>query len=125
MSVMPSCVGLLGLCGRTVAKRTLRGLYGGRQVAFGNKVSEDGGNKTRRKWKPNVQRKKLYSQVLKETFTINVTTHVLRCMRKAGGFDEYLIKTPHHKIQSDTGSRIKNKIEEALLLEENETQANP
>lgn len=31
--------------GRAFAHRARRGLYGGRQVLFGNKISEDGGNK--------------------------------------------------------------------------------
>jgi hypothetical protein len=30
---------------RAVAKRARRGLYAGRQVLFGNNVSEDGGNR--------------------------------------------------------------------------------
>ncbi len=30
---------------RAFAKRTLRGLFGGRQVLFGNRISEQGGNK--------------------------------------------------------------------------------
>jgi hypothetical protein len=31
--------------GRIVAGRTKRGLYAGRRVLFGNRVSEDGGNR--------------------------------------------------------------------------------
>src|SRR5947207_468506 len=45
-------------------KQSTRGLYGGLQVRFGNKVSEKNEIKTRRKWKVNVKRKKLYSVAL-------------------------------------------------------------
>ena len=30
---------------KIVMKRALRGLYAGRHIQFGNKISEDGGNK--------------------------------------------------------------------------------
>src|SRR3989442_630844 len=35
-------------------KQSLKGLYGGKHIQFGNKIS-DFGNKSRRTWKPNVQ----------------------------------------------------------------------
>ena len=44
--------------GRIVAKRVKEGLYAGRNIGYGNNVSEDGGNKTRRHWKPNSHRKR-------------------------------------------------------------------
>ena len=37
-------LGLEGL-GRAMMRRARRGLYAGKEVKFGNKVSEDGGNK--------------------------------------------------------------------------------
>lgn len=37
-------LGIETMC-RALIKRARRGLYAGRQVGFGNKVSEDGGNK--------------------------------------------------------------------------------
>ena len=35
----------VGAMTRAVAKRARRGLYAGKQVLFGNNISEDGGNK--------------------------------------------------------------------------------
>ena len=35
----------VGSIGRIVANRTKRGLYAGRRVLYGNRVSEDGGNR--------------------------------------------------------------------------------
>ena len=36
---------ILALFSRTVAKRTRRGLYAGKNVLSGNNISDDGGNK--------------------------------------------------------------------------------
>ena len=66
--------------GRIVAKRVKEGLYAGRNIGYGNNVSEDGGNKTRRHWKPNSHRKRLYSEVLDRLVSVNVTAHALRCI---------------------------------------------
>uniref|UniRef100_A0A0D3GS40 Uncharacterized protein n=1 Tax=Oryza barthii TaxID=65489 RepID=A0A0D3GS40_9ORYZ len=48
---------------KVVMGRAKRGIYAGRHIQFGNKVSEDGGNKSRRTWKPNVQEKRLFSYI--------------------------------------------------------------
>lgn len=40
-----------------------------------------------------------------------MTTHALRCIDKAGGIDEYLLKTPYHKIDRELGLLWKAKIE--------------
>lgn len=40
-----------------------------------------------------------------------MTTHALRCIDKAGGIDEYLLKTPYHKMDTEMGLFWKSKIE--------------
>lgn len=94
-----------------VMGRAHRGLYAGRHIQFGNQVSEDGGNKTRRNWKPNVQGKRLFSYILDRFIRVKVTTHALRCIDKAGGLDEYLLKTPYHKMDAEFGLFWKAKVE--------------
>ncbi|KAL6524116.1 hypothetical protein OROMI_031211 [Orobanche minor] len=96
---------------KVVMGRAHRGLYAGRHIQFGNRVSEDGGNKTRRNWKPNVQEKRLFSYILDRHIRMKVTTYALRCIDKAGGIDEYLLKTPYHKMDTETGLFWKTKIE--------------
>lgn len=86
---------------RVVMGRAKRGLYAGRHIQFGNQVSEDGGNKSRRTWKPNVQEKRIFSLGLDRYIKIKITTHALRCIDKAGGLDEYLLTTPKHKLDND------------------------
>ena len=71
--------------------RADRGLFAGRLVQHGNNVSHSQ-RKTRRAWKPNVQRKRLYSEALGELVRLNVTTHALRCIDRYGGLDRYLLR---------------------------------
>ncbi|XP_027080914.2 uncharacterized protein [Coffea arabica] len=96
---------------KVVMGRAHRGLYAGRHIQFGNQVSHDGGNKSRRSWKPNVQDKRLFSYILDRHIKVKVTTHALRCIDKAGGIDEYLLKTPYHKMDTEMGLYWKAKIE--------------
>uniref|UniRef100_A0A2P2KBM1 Large ribosomal subunit protein bL28m n=2 Tax=Rhizophora mucronata TaxID=61149 RepID=A0A2P2KBM1_RHIMU len=96
---------------KVVMGRAKRGLYAGRHIQFGNRVSEDGGNKSRRTWKPNVQKKRLFSYILDRHIQVKVTTHALRCIDKAGGIDEYLLKTPYQKMDTEMGLFWKAKIE--------------
>ncbi|KAL2643856.1 hypothetical protein R1flu_011443 [Riccia fluitans] len=94
----------------TVMNRAKRGLYAGRHIQFGNKVSEDGGNKSRRTWKPNVQTKRLFSLALDKYIRVNITTHALRCIDKAGGIDEYLLNIPDRKLENDIALFWKQQI---------------
>ncbi|XP_002961246.2 uncharacterized protein LOC9642695 [Selaginella moellendorffii] len=86
---------------KIIMGRAKRGIFAGRHIQFGNKVSEKGGNKTRRTWKPNVRLKRLYSFSLDRFIRVHVTTHALRCIDKAGGLDEYLLNKPDHKLEND------------------------
>ncbi len=54
-------------------------------------VSEKNEIKTRRYWRPNVLRKRLWSQSLNTYLRIRVTARVLRTIDKCGGLDEYLL----------------------------------
>ncbi|KAH9619689.1 hypothetical protein KSS87_015758 [Heliosperma pusillum] len=96
---------------KVVMGRAQRGLFAGRHIQYGNQVSEDGGNKSRRCWKPNVQNSRLFSYILDRHIRVKVTTHALRCIDKAGGIDEYLLKTPYHKMDTEMGILWKAKIE--------------
>lgn len=58
-------------------KQSWFGLYGGRHVIFGNKVSESE-KKSRRCWMPNVKTKKLWSNALKRWVEVRVVVGVLR-----------------------------------------------
>eukprot|EP01018_Ginkgo_biloba_P039555 Gb_09878 [translate_table: standard] len=97
---------------KCIMNRANRGLYAGRHIQFGNQISEDGGNKTRRKWKPNVQEKRLFSLILDRHIRIKVTTHAIRCIDKAGGIDEYLLQTNTRKLDNELALHWKAKIQQ-------------
>lgn len=58
-----------------------------------------------------MQEKRLFSYILDRHIRVKVTTHALRCIDKAGGIDEYLLKTPYHKMDTEMGLFWKTKIE--------------
>lgn len=86
--------------------RAGRGLYHGVDVKFGNNIS-DSHRKTRRKWLPNVQRKRLWSRTLQCWLRFNVTTTALHCIDLKGGIDEYLLETKESKVNSIAGKNAK------------------
>uniref|UniRef100_A0A061QVY0 Large ribosomal subunit protein bL28m n=1 Tax=Tetraselmis sp. GSL018 TaxID=582737 RepID=A0A061QVY0_9CHLO len=98
---------------RAFAKRTRRGLYHGKHPHFGDQISEDGKNRTRRKWNPNVQKKRLYSETLGRMIPFKVTTCALKAIDRAGGLDNYLLYTREDKLGSDVGLVWKQIIKEA------------
>lgn len=62
-------------------------------------VSEKNEIKTRRHWRPNVLRKRLWSQSLNTFLRIRVTARVLRTIDKCGGLDEYLLGEKAQRIK--------------------------
>ncbi|WFD34201.1 hypothetical protein MCUN1_001038 [Malassezia cuniculi] len=77
--------------GRTF-KRAQRGLYDGRIIQFGNTIPNSR-HKTGRTWKPNVQRKAIWSETMQTWIRTRVTTSALRSIAKHGGLDQYLART--------------------------------
>jgi ribosomal protein L28 len=44
---------------------------------------------------------------------LNVTTHALRCIDKAGGLDYYVLNTHPQKLKSTSALRLRDRILEA------------
>lgn len=74
----------------TVMGRAQRGLYAGEHIRFGDTIHESG-RRTRRTWKPNVQRVALYSEALDERIPCPVSTAALALVDQAGGLDAYIL----------------------------------
>ncbi|KAI9802480.1 MAG: hypothetical protein M1825_002865 [Sarcosagium campestre] len=79
-------------------KQSNNGLYGGTHIHFGNIVSERE-NKTRRRWKPNIHKKRLWSVALDRFVRVKVSTRALRTIDKSGGLDEYLLGDKPSRIR--------------------------
>ncbi|GBG24774.1 39S ribosomal protein L28, mitochondrial [Hondaea fermentalgiana] len=93
--------------------RAQRGIYAGRTIQFGNKVSH-AKNRSRRRWDPNVQNHTYKSEILDETFKLRVTTHAMRCIKQAGGFDEFLLNKPHLMQDSRLALDLRDRVLEAV-----------
>ena len=89
------------------SNRSRRGMYDGKDIKFGNKVSFSA-RKSRRSFKPNVFLKRVYSEVLDEMIKFHLTSSTLRSIDKAGGLDQYLLKSK--KIQEGEGLVAKERV---------------
>lgn len=102
-------------------KQADTGLYAGKSIRFGNKISQ-GRNKgkTRRSWKPNVRRKKIWSEALQEHLFIKVTRDALRTIAKEGGLDEYLLSDKPGRIKElgMLGWELRYKVMQTPVMQE-------
>ncbi|KAF2130955.1 hypothetical protein P153DRAFT_365580 [Dothidotthia symphoricarpi CBS 119687] len=80
-------------------KQSNKGLYGEQMIQYGNNVSHKTETKTRRKWKPNVLSKSLFSVALKKRVKLRITSNVLKTIDREGGLDEYLLKSTESRIK--------------------------
>ncbi|KAF9127804.1 hypothetical protein BGW39_005623 [Mortierella sp. 14UC] len=97
-------------------KRAQRGLFGGKQIQFGNNVPFSK-TKTRRTWLPNVQTKRLFSETLNDWIRLNMTTSVIRTVDKKGGLDRYLLET-RDELLGAKGVELRGKVIEALKIKQ-------
>ncbi len=84
---------------RQVYHQSNSGLYGQARIRFGNHVSEKHEVKAPRTWRPNVQRKRVWSPSLGIFIRIRMTTRVLRTIDKVGGIDEYVLSPKPQRIK--------------------------
>ncbi len=72
----------------------------GKGVMSGNNVSH-AKNRTRRRFLPNVQDTKLYSEILKRWISLRTSAAGLRTIEHRGGLDAYLAGTAPTKLDAD------------------------
>ncbi|MEE8475456.1 MAG: 50S ribosomal protein L28 [Myxococcota bacterium] len=84
----------------------------GKQPQFGHNVSHSN-VKSNRRFNPNLQRSKLYSDALRRPVAMRVCTRALRSVIRAGGLDAYLLRTADIKLAPE-GLRIKRRVKRAL-----------
>lgn len=98
-------------------KRAQRGLFDGALPQSGNTIPKSR-QKTARTWRPNIQNRNIYSDILEKDVKAKVTTRALRTIRKYGGLDTYLAQR-NDKVLGEWGrslrSRIASKIDPIAL----------
>ena len=94
------------------SNRSRRGLYDGKDIRSGNNVSFSM-KATKRKFKPNVFLKRVYSETLDEMIRFHLTAATLRSIDHAGGLDHYLLKNDFTEGEGYvTKKRILQKMKE-------------
>ena len=92
---------------RNASNRSRRGLYDNRDIRSGNNVPFSL-KKTKRTFKPNVFKKRLFSEILDEMIQFHATTGALRSIDKAGGLDNYLLHSGN--IKEGEGWKVRERI---------------
>lgn len=86
-------------------------MYDGKDIRFGNKISFSD-KKSRRKFKPNVMVKRVYSELLGEMIPFHLTASTLKSIDKYGGLDAYLLTSK--KIIEGQGFAAKERLLERM-----------
>ncbi|KAK1984474.1 ribosomal L28 family protein [Colletotrichum cereale] len=84
---------------RLLYKQSNTGLYGSARIRHGHNVAEKHGQVTPRTWRPNVHRKRLWSDALGAWVRTRLTTRVLRTVRREGGIDAYVTKAKAARVR--------------------------
>lgn len=72
----------------------------GKGVQAGNNVSH-ANNKTRRRFLPNIQERRLFSEALGRSIRLRIATNTLRTIEKRGGLDAFLLSSSTATLPSE------------------------
>ena len=61
--------------------------------------------------KPNVKSRNLHSEVLNQSFKMDITMKARKCIIKAGSLDNYLLQTKPENIDSKFGIYLRSMIQ--------------
>ena len=86
----------------------------GKKAMTGNNVSH-AKNRTKRRFLPNLQNVKFYSESLKKHLNLKITVRTMRTVEKNGGLDSYLLKK-NNRYLAPEAQKIKRSI---LKLQKN------
>jgi large subunit ribosomal protein L28 len=79
-------------------------------VLTGNNVSH-ANNKTRRRYLPNLQSRRLFSETLGESVRLRIAASTLRTIEKRGGLDGFLVAASSAELPGDL-ARLRQRIVE-------------
>jgi large subunit ribosomal protein L28 len=83
----------------------------GKGVLVGHNVSH-ANNKTKRRYLPNIQSRRLYSETLGETVRLKIALNTLRTIDKHGGLDGFLLKTKERELPENLRRMKKRLVEQ-------------
>ena len=81
----------------------------GKGVQAGNNVSH-ANNKTRRRFLPNIQSRRLFSETLGRSVRLKIAANTLRTIEKRGGLDGFLLSSSEATLPSEL-VRVRRQLE--------------
>ena len=86
----------------------------GKGVLVGNNVSH-ANNKTKRRYLPNLQNVRIYSETLGRFFSLRVCVNAIRSVDKNGGLDNFILKVKEDGL-SINAKKIRKTIKDAKAV---------
>lgn len=80
------------------SNRAKEGLYHGKDVRSGNSISHSH-TRSKRKWYPNVQNKRVWSETLDDWVRFKMTTCAMKKIDDYGGIDNYIMSLDEPSVQ--------------------------
>ena len=93
-----------------LCKTHYTGLYHGKEVRSGNSISHSHA-KTKRKFLPNAQKKRVWSDTLDDWVQFRMTTKAMKEIDNIGGIDQYLLSMDDATVRA---SRQATKVREMI-----------
>mmetsp|Transcript_3014 Transcript_3014/g.5132 ORF Transcript_3014/g.5132 Transcript_3014/m.5132 type:complete len:171 (+) Transcript_3014:70-582(+) len=108
------------------SNRAKEGLYHGKDVQFGHSISHSH-TRSKKKWMPNVQNKRVFSYALDDWVRFKMTTRALKEIDNVGGIDNYILSLDEKSVsESNYITKMRNVIASSLyhqgLLDERITR---
>ncbi|PPR34772.1 MAG: 50S ribosomal protein L28 [Alphaproteobacteria bacterium MarineAlpha6_Bin4] len=94
----------------------------GVRISIGNNVSH-AHNKTKRNFSPNLQKKKIFSDILNQMIRLKITTKAMKSIEIAGGFDKFILKVSNNKL-SNKALKLKKEIKNKINKDSKKTKKN-
>jgi ribosomal protein L28 len=86
------------------------GLYHGKDVMFGHSISHSH-TRSKKKWFPNVQNKRVFSEALDDWVRFKITTRALKEIDNVGGIDNYILSLDEKSVsESNYVTKIRGLI---------------
>ncbi|XP_014778137.1 39S ribosomal protein L28, mitochondrial [Octopus bimaculoides] len=95
-------------------KQSDAGLWGGEGLVYGLRKKRRTSTRTPFLWRPNLEKRALYSEILEKWLEITVTQRTLMMIDEVYGFDNYILKTHAVDLNSNLGLRLKRQMLLAL-----------
>jgi len=91
------------------------GLYHGKDRMFGHSISHSH-TRSKRRWEPNVQNKRVWSDALDDFIQFKITTKAMKEADNVGGIDNYILSLDNEAVeQSNYVTKVRHQIASRLF----------